>query len=1132
MTPNYAGRTLPIRPFRAPRSGPKTAGRPDVQELEAARSTAAPVVAGARGTVLFAFGSTPQNPMSQSILSHLSTKCGRTALRFAAPLLGLSLFLAGCGGGGGTNVVEGTTGGTTGEVVAHPDASTPSKLFIVETNSGGEANSMRLLRTMWGRLVDIRDIDKSVLDGLGGVYASLPPSDQETVLASGELIHADFPVSERIVTDDRDYVLRTNAVTGDTTLTILHDSDDEDDREEYESALGRADDLIPIQLKSLSPSEIPPFSVTPRNSSIVLQFDDLLDASSITDQTVRLLTGNPPAAPFQNVRVLPDLNHGDVDGTGAFRTTRVIIDTTISDVEAQEAAANGELLQTSALGLPASVTTGQANIALRIPTRRFLPSDVLLQNLSGKTLSFTADAIGDADSPSLDIVRAFRSGGPTTVTGDLNNGYLLDIDPPQIIGAQGVQVVLTSATAETFTVNLTFDVAACALRPRIGDVLQQGVTFAEIVETAEPPLGDTVTDVVLRVVSPATGTITTGAGLFQATYDPVLSQGKEGCFVRFQPAPSLDPGPNGEVRGVLTGATASVRFSEPIAPESVTPYDSFTVTRIEELPTAQDFVVGRINRTGDLRQFSFVPALPLAKGDVGVTEDYFVTLASGLEGPTDLAGNVLVDALPQISFELLAGQGPQDNSGLVLRFDSQDEIPDADNSPEIRGQLLYDFQNELIRPRPVTRFSAVADRTQAVPSLMTPTPLPIQTPLSGLGSRMQTIWRYIDVGYGLLDETTHNVDVEGLAWSPQSGAVFQEIYPQFEISLAHSRWLPDEDINPTSLFPQYPASGLVPTYANNLLSSFEDPLRVVHERSRGYLVEATTFPASTGTAMVRFPWNVGLTPSERTYYTWRDTSILRRGGPSGFGADPDIFFVANGLQPPAMIEDKTYGINEIPTIGLPLLMDFKCFPSKELGLNGFDTSFAVNSSPRPNFRAFSTGGINSAGVPVIKNPDLETVATGGFNPSAGGSGTLTTDNTFYIGQMDLVTRVSRVYTIWFDTDSDAPSYVLPTVEPRPENQPEGTQIVLAYRGATQVNASVLKTSACYLDAYGNPVDCADPVMAQPPAAPVFFNADTTWKEEIADIQGAQFIQIRMTFISNAETLLTPVLSSFGLAYSR
>lgn len=62
------------------------------------------------------------------------------------------------------------------------------------------------------------------------------------------------------------------------------------------------------------------------------------------------------------------------------------------------------------------------------------------------------------------------------------------------------------------------------------------------------------------------------------------------------------------------------------------------------------------------------------------------------------------------------------------------------------------------------------------------------------------------------------------------------------------------------------------------------------------------------------------------------------------------------------------------------------------------------------------GGINSSDTVITKDPGLEPVATGGFSPvwTAPGQATMPADNTFSIGQMDLVVRVSRARTIWFE----------------------------------------------------------------------------------------------------------------------
>ena len=119
---------------------------------------------------------------------------------------------------------------------------------------------------------------------------------------------------------------------------------------------------------------------------------------------------------------------------------------------------------------------------------------------------------------------------------------------------------------------------------------------------------------------------------------------------------------------------------------------------------------------------------------------------------------------------------------------------------------------------------------------MTPFPQGIQTPLSGLGSKLQALWRYCDIGYGLGDEGLYNVDVEHLYWAPAGGNVVSDSFNQFEIRLSHTKVLPDETINPLTGAPVYPGSGLVDVFEDNLLHSTQDPQAVVHPKLLGYVV--------------------------------------------------------------------------------------------------------------------------------------------------------------------------------------------------------------------------------------------------------------------------------------------------------
>ena len=116
----------------------------------------------------------------------------------------------------------------------------------------------------------------------------------------------------------------------------------------------------------------------------------------------------------------------------------------------------------------------------------------------------------------------------------------------------------------------------------------------------------------------------------------------------------------------------------------------------------------------------------------------------------------------------------------------------------------------------------------------------------------------------------------------------------------------------------------------------------------------------------------------------------------------------------------------------------------------------------------------------------------------------------------------------------------------------GTQIVLAYRGAFAVMTTEDGSphlNAMDLDFYG---DQSDKPSGMPPTTsgvagdPQFKNngvdfpplpgnppgevEDETWKNDIDEIDGLQFVQLRVTFISNAESNLSPELSAIGIAF--
>ena len=44
--------------------------------------------------------------------------------------------------------------------------------------------------------------------------------------------------------------------------------------------------------------------------------------------------------------------------------------------------------------------------------------------------------------------------------------------------------------------------------------------------------------------------------------------------------------------------------------------------------------------------------------------------------------------------------------------------------------------------------------------------------------------------------------------------------------------------------------------------------------------------------------------------------------------------------------------------------------------------------------------------------------------------------------------------------------------------------------------------------------------------------DVTWHDSIHDIDGLQFIQVRLSFINNTESELNPELSALGIAFEK
>ncbi|QDU68785.1 Ig-like domain-containing protein [Engelhardtia mirabilis] len=1106
---------------------------------------------------------------------------GVAARRAGAALQRLALgfglvVLASCGGGGGSTGGSASQPGLLGSAAVKPGGSglLDGNAYIIDENNGGQATEFRIIDMAWGRLVDV--YDTILKPGVNQAEYELDPLNTE--LYDTRLVYPDLLVGEDVRTAFElgflKWELTSNPVTGESRLRM--NANAEVDKTLFSVRVAQAaEGLKPIDPKGFSPTELPPYSLVGRNAALSVRFDDLLDEASIgSNTTIKVFAGEPPVVPF-DARIFADPNHGGVSG-GKFRTTRVIIDFTISQ---DELASIGQVVQANGIGLPASENGLDPNVSITIPSKvnTSVGQFSVLKNVKGATINTNDSGPVDFTSPTLDVRWGMRAGNPD----DDNNGFLVDLEQPRLIGVQPVSITNAvdpaAGALEDLLLTFEFDVANCALDPIVGDVIQVSEELRFEVIEAATTVGTTAVNVKVDVpfdapafeLSDLVGT----SAQFLTPWRQSLGSLKAPCFVRFSPAAGQLPASQ-----VSPNAKLIVRFSEPFDPVTARPFDTLYIARTATVdaslsetppgslisaPTPSDLILGSVIPSPDFREARFSPTVPFEHAN-GNIETFFFNMVSNLDdgGITDLAGNVLEAELPRVSFNIDPNAASESTGGWVLRFNSADETPE--NGPEVRGQLLFDLTKGLIQPRPVQRFGAVVDRSQPMVGVMQQITTGLQTPLSSQGSKAHLMWRYMDAGFDVsqTNDLFYNLSIEGLSLSPLGGQVVATIYDEFEISLGHAVNLPDEIIDPNTLLPKYPSSGLGNTasFDENFLEDALAGPQLMHPRQLGFAVSSSdVFVSTTGSPMLQMPWNQASSETDKTFFTWRNNAVQSYGNLNGdsligSGAPTEQEVAVLGLSTPSgdvfgpSIKDSNSADTPlgIPSVGLPLLMEYRCYPSEETSLNNFDVSIAVTSSPRPFFRAFSTGGTNAGGLVVNKDPDLQTDPTGGFNGNPAiaplGQPTAPRDPTVYMGQMDVVIRLSRVYTILMDAEQNpligvgnSPySYVAAVVEPTAAQQPGGTSVTFNWRGdnISSLVGQEAMLDASRLDVYGEPIIGPLSGNGQVADNPRFPWSDPSWKGSLADVAGKRFVQTRITFIGNTASELNPTLNSYGLAFFR
>jgi hypothetical protein len=1016
------------------------------------------------------------------------------------------LAVSSCGGSDGPGQGSGLP---VGSLQTNPGT---GKLFKVEANEGGDANAMKVVSVLWGRLVDVYDLDPSTGQPLA------------------EARFTDFLIGDDIQSDGVDFELERNAFTGKDELTILHVFGTAG----YKAAFDQLEQgLQPFLVKGLT-STLPPYTQVARNGAIAVVFDDLLkdggdpgDAGwpgTVKSSNVKLQVGSPPTTNFE-YRAIPDPNHGDLID-GQFHSTRVILDLAVTALESQSSGA-----PVNTLGLPGSANKNAINAVIRFPTKLNTASgqNEILTNLTGHGVASGGNGPVDATSPTFDVVRAFRSGGKTSVTQDPYDGFLTDNTPPRVVGSQAIFLGnLVAQSATSFVADVTFATVACALAPQNGDSIQIAGVLLEVVSPGTPPNGGLSQGVGVRVVSGPPSSVVPGPGELRTLFDPAKGH-VPGCFVRFTPTPLSPP-----TAGVFPESSLQVTFSEPMNPERIEAFTNFRLINPLNVPSKplEDLLAANITSSGDLTRFATEPATPFSH-TLGTAESYELQILSGFHSATDLAGNSLGVSFPTVSFQIEPQQPTLLTGSFALSLDTLDE--DNNGSGEIRGQIVYEPENLGIAPRAVTRFSRYVDPSGPAPvvaamPLSSTLPTYVQpeiSPFSKYGSRLQVLWRYFDLGFTLygthsgtpasFDDASFNLDVEGLSWMPFGTTLATDQFPDFQIELAHSAFLPDESVDIKSMQAISPNSGLVAPFATN---EFETPT-VVHPRQKGYTIQPLdAFSTPSQSVMMPYPLNRDAPLSEYVYWTFRDTAVLGGSAPGGPGAPPSIEFAFD----PQSSKTPIYEAGMVPTIGLPMLMQFRnVSASSTTMINRLATADPSAGDPllRPYFRAFSEGGVLSDNTTIkYVDPYLNSVAEGAL---IGGVPTSGIDDKFYFGQADFVVRVNHAHTIWFNSGGQS-DWATAVIEPVASAQPNGTQVQVHYRGAANVTTLAQYSNLANYDPYGDPRSGTFVVS--------FLNGDGTWKADANEISGAQFVQLRLTMLSNPISLVRPRVFGLGVSWAR
>lgn len=995
----------------------------------------------------------------------------------------------------------------------------------------------------------------------------------EVVDANNALVATDVLIRPGLVIDGINYELSTNPLTQDETLKILQVQGSAG----FSILLNAAKTGLE-SLKRKGPSDPPYYTQIARNAAVRIRFSDQIDPATVNSASIQVYATDPVITELTARLVVQN----DPQAKKGF----VLLDPTVS---AWQSANLG--LPANPTGFPASLDAVNDNIKIRIPTEKDLlfGQATVVKNRKGnrQITNLVTDPIESSVGGDPVIVQVFRAGNDD----DLYRGFLEDLVRPRLVGVKDVTVSAVSAPNGssdpirdlTYSINLSY---CRAMTPKAGDLVDfsDALVLVTAVLDSGNPLAYQVRGRMLEPADPGLG-LPPGSGLTLAarlsTAYGTQDANYQVCYLRFNPQPTFVSGQ--PLQLAATGTTITATFSEPIDPRSVSSMNTFLVTSFEmdgafgnraayyrhptlfALETVSDYIdrqrgyhlavgpsgtlassefggrvlFGPIEADIDSSSFTLTPLAGFPEQNSNSFLQFAIAIRDGADGVRDFAGNPLdlsgfvagtpfgtVAADNQLTAAGGGGAGATNHTlAFSLRANGLDE--DDDGLAEYTGQV--GFRAGLLTGRSATRFSRDADNSNqyvsagtAVNSSTVPQWYAPYAPLSPAGAVVATVIRPHDLGFGYRSIAEFNLDVDGLNWTPLGGVVFDDLYPRFSVALSHAKYMPDELVVQGQVV--FPFSGLVSeSFDANILGFPTYDEKIVADGPYS-ISSLNLFDSQSGNTMM--PWQT-FTDS----YTWRDTTI-----PASFTGTAE--YPASIGAPTATHPDAgLYASGQAPSIALPLLARFRCYPRGErLGNNQFQTTAMLTQnvqSSLPAFRIYSEGGQDGSGQWHQVIPD--NAASGGTQPTGGyraGQPTDPTDPLFYWTEVDFILKVSRVYSHWFDIGGTLgqSKFVGVQVEPEEGNQPAGTSVRVEYRGAVQVDhptnptntPSPLTDAGWGFDVYGEYIIGSGGQVSTP----------GPWTTDFSDLEGRtyRFFQLRLTFLNDVDRGNQAELDGLGIAW--